>query len=102
MKKHYGLSLLPFLLMGLMMAPPRAKRPSGKQDVTSPKTDSQQKGTAVIGQSRTLMPDGHWLILGGETPTGFLNMGEIQDSSTGAVTPLAHGLSEARAWHTAT
>ena len=102
MKKYYGLSLLPFLFAGLMMAPPRAKRPLKQQDIALPRPDSQQRAVTAVGQSRTLMPDGHWLILGGQTSSGVLSTGEIQDLSTGAVTALAHGLLQPRAWHTAT
>lgn len=101
MKKFYGLSLLPLVFMSLMMTPPKAKRPSGRGAAFST-AQAQEKDGPVSGQSTTLMPDGHLLVLGGESKRGLLATAEIQDPSTGAITSLPQGLAHARAWHTAT
>jgi len=101
MKKYYGLSVIPFLLVSLMMAPPRARHSSG-QGTAQSQLDSQQSSTAVTGQSKTLMPDGHWLILGGEGAKGTVGTATIEDPATGVVSPLLSSLLRPRAWHTAT
>jgi len=101
MKKYYGLSLLPFLLVGLMMVPPRAKRSPAQAAVPS-HPEGQEASAAVMGQSKTLMPDGHWLLLGGEGPEGVLGTAVIEDPATGSLTSLPSGLLHPRAWHTAT
>jgi RHS repeat-associated protein len=100
MRKYFGASLIPVVLIGLMMAPPRARRsPSQMAASAQPNADSE---TAVRGDSKTLLPDGHWLILGGETSKGVLGTASLQDPATGAVTPLTSSLLHSRAWHTAT
>jgi len=65
--------------------------------------DATAQGTAnIAGQSATLLPEGQWLMLGGEGADGPLASGYIVGGEdTGAVT-LAEGLRFPRAWHTAT
>ena len=53
------------------------------------------------GQSATRLPDGRWLLLGGEARRGVSDAAEIR-SADGSVTVLASPLGTARAWHTAT
>ncbi len=54
------------------------------------------------GQSATLLPDGAWLLLGGELQGHVSNAAEIYDPESGKTTMLGSTLDVARAWHTAT
>jgi hypothetical protein len=54
------------------------------------------------GQSVTLLPDGRWLLLGGQGPTGPVAGGAFFDPRTGNTTAAPWTLAQARAWHTAT
>ncbi len=56
----------------------------------------------IPGQSATLLPDGRWLLLGGEGGTGVSGTAEIKDDRTGAATQLSTGLQRPRAGHSAT
>jgi RHS repeat-associated protein len=61
-----------------------------------------QMPTVEAGQSATLLPDGRWLLIGGEAQGGPLDTAAIQDIRTGAITPVANRLQTPRAWHSAT
>ncbi len=63
---------------------------------------NQKASVSPAGQSATLLPDGHWLLIGGEGPDGPLGTAAVKDPRTGTVTPLPNGLQHPRAWHTAT
>jgi RHS repeat-associated protein len=67
-------------------------------------SDPQSSGTAQLasGQSATLLPDGRWLVLGGEGPSGPLASASLWDPRTQTLTLLSSGLLQARAGHTAT
>jgi RHS repeat-associated protein len=55
------------------------------------------------GQSATQLPDGRWLLLGGQGEDGIpLPAGKIIDTSTKKPVPLSTSLSQARSGHTAT
>jgi len=54
---------------------------------------------ASSGQSRTLLPDGRWLLMGGENTQTVV---AILDPATGRTTALATHPDTPRAWHTAT
>lgn len=54
------------------------------------------------GQTATLLPDGRWLILGGESENGPLSAAAIKDARTGESSTLPDGLKQPRAWHSAT
>jgi len=56
---------------------------------------------AVPGQTSTVLPDGRWLLLGGQGPQGSTRTAEIYDPRTGITTALTP-LRPARAWHSAT
>lgn len=56
----------------------------------------------IPGQSVTLLPDGRWLLLGGEEEAGVTGAAEIKDDRTGATTRLTAGLQKPRAGHSAT
>jgi RHS repeat-associated protein len=56
-----------------------------------------------LGETRTLLPDGRLLIVGGQNGNGTIKSDvSMQDSLTGTSTPLSAALNYARAWHTAT
>src|SRR5437867_3474545 len=54
------------------------------------------------GQSATVLSDGKWLLVGGESLGSSLSNASIWDPRTGATTALTARLQQARAWHTAT
>ncbi|MHB8388942.1 MAG: RHS repeat-associated core domain-containing protein [Acidobacteriaceae bacterium] len=54
------------------------------------------------GESATLLPDGTWLLLGGEVNGTVSNAAAIYDGTTGQATMLTATLNVARAWQTAT
>jgi RHS repeat-associated protein len=56
----------------------------------------------VLGQSRTLLPDGRWLLMGGEGPQGPFATAAIFDPQTSTMTAVTQPLLQPRAWHTAT
>jgi len=63
---------------------------------------AQSATAGVPGRSRTLLPDGRVLLVGGQTPTGVTGTAAVEDPASRAITRLdAPGL-HARAWHTAT
>src|SRR5262245_60956280 len=63
---------------------------------------SAAQATQIPGQSATLLPDGRWLLLGGETTNGMLGSATLLDPRTGVSTLLSSSLSVPRANHTAT
>lgn len=73
--------------------------PRGNKQSDAP---TPQPPPLVAGQSATLLPDGRWLLVGGEDKEGPLDRASLTDSRTGARTPLAKTLQVARAGHTAT
>ena len=54
------------------------------------------------GQSATLLPDGTWLLLGGQGKGGAVASASIANVRSGTAKSLSYGLAFARAWHTAT
>src|SRR5438093_11150782 len=54
------------------------------------------------GESATVLSDGKWLLVGGESLGSSLSNASIWDPSTGATIALTARLQQARAWHTAT
>lgn len=54
------------------------------------------------GQRATLLPDGRWLMTGGESAAGSLPTAWVWDPRTGALAELPAGMLYARAWHSAT
>ncbi len=63
---------------------------------------SLQLLTTAIGQTATLLPDGTWLLLGGEVNGQKSGTAIIDDPTTGKQTRLSTSLIVPRAWHTAT
>src|SRR5437660_117480 len=61
-----------------------------------------QKVSVISGQSVTMLANGNWLQLGGQTKNGSLQTASIVNAKTGQTVVLSRRLNEARAWHTAT
>src|SRR5216684_592727 len=72
---------------------PKAKRPAPL---------AKAQAGEVTGQTSTLLPDGRFLIVGGQETEGAKATVAITDPRTGEVSPLSIKLHEARAWHSAT
>ena len=66
------------------------------------RVEAPQTETLSQGQSATLLPDGSWLLLGGEGEGGAQRDAYLKDAATGEVRALTGGLLGGRAWHTAT
>jgi RHS repeat-associated protein len=63
------------------------------------------QGESVLvlkGQSATLLPDGQWLLIGGESANGTLRTAAIWNPTSGIVTTFSAQLRNARSAHTAT
>ena len=83
-------SLLLCITLGLLLSPAS----SGPQ--------SARPGASPLpGQTATMLPDGRWLILGGQGAQGPTTAAGIYDARTGITTTLPR-LQPARAWHSAT
>ena len=54
------------------------------------------------GESRTPLPDGRWVVFGGQGANGPVSTVSIVDPSMNTTVVLPARLHEARAWHTAT
>src|SRR5712692_9523669 len=64
----------------------------------------QEKSAPPVGpagQNQTQMPDGQWLLTGGEDPSGALASAALWNPATDTSLSLPSGLTVARAWHTA-
>src|SRR2546428_375679 len=71
--------------------------------LSMPSTSGPDVGSSVMaGQTATLLPDGRWLILGGQAGGRVLARAAVQDPGSGTIVALPNGLQHARAWHTAT
>ncbi len=66
-------------------------------------SDPQDTGSVIVpGQTATLLPDGRWLIIGGEGSKGPMATALIWDQRTQTSTPIEDTLLYPRAYHTAT
>jgi RHS repeat-associated protein len=74
---------------------------SRSQDETTPKSVAAARQISN-GQSRTLLPDGRLLLIGGKGGDGETKIAYFQDPQTGTVTQVSGELSNARAFHSAT
>lgn len=76
--------------------------PAARATRRRPQDSAPIPNVQLPGQSRTLLPDGHWLLLGGEGDHGTTASAALFDPTTSAITKLPNGMSQARTWHTAT
>ncbi len=81
---------------------PRGHIPNIARSVHRMRPQNQSPAGTLPGQSKTLMPDGRILLLGGEGPNGPSNMVALQDAVSGSITTLPATLLHSRAWHSAT
>lgn len=68
-------------------------------------SNQQEKQSSVArlpGQSITLLPNGFYLLAGGETESGESGVISVRDPRDGSLTSLHTQLTQARAWHSAT
>jgi RHS repeat-associated protein len=63
---------------------------------------AEQSTAPLAGQTATLLPDGRWLLVGGQADDGPVTVASIKASSGESVTIPSATLHTARAWHTAT
>jgi Galactose oxidase, central domain len=71
--------------------------------VVTPISVTHSPGTAAVpGQTATLLPDGSWLLLGGEGEAGPLGVALVKPPGSTQAAPLSATLNDPRAWHTAT
>lgn len=86
-----------------LILPPKNDRPLLISKLAKPeratRTQTQQQPD---GQSATSLPDGRTLLIGGEGSDGPQSSVFISDPRTHEITPLSHGLYQARSWHSAT
>jgi RHS repeat-associated protein len=124
MKKRYSNSLVKglciFLVAGPLLAmasntkslkrsapimtegrPGTSTRKSGKETRTPIRPMAQMSGL-IAGQTATQLPDGRWLLIGGEGQDGPLATALVKDPNSGVVITLGSKLKFSRAWHSAT
>src|SRR5215213_9945189 len=75
--------------------------PAPRDRKTEPPVKARTQ-SQIVGESRTLLPGGRTLVVGGQGADGPLETATIIDPRTGETIQLAGGLIHARAWHTAT
>jgi RHS repeat-associated protein len=61
-----------------------------------------KKPTTIRGQTTTLLPNGEYLLIGGEGSDGVVATAAIEDAKAGTTKELKNGLRHPRAWHTST
>src|SRR5262245_47853156 len=88
-------SVEPQIIAALASAGPVGKR-------YRPPQTPQPGPFQLPGQSFTLMPDGRWLVLGGNAIDGAVNAAWLLDPTQASAEKLPNGLMQPRAWHTAT
>lgn len=64
--------------------------------------ENQSSVARLPGQSITLLPNGLYLLAGGETESGESGVISVRDPRDGSLTSLHAQLTQARAWHSAT
>ncbi|MBI4490137.1 MAG: Ig-like domain-containing protein, partial [Deltaproteobacteria bacterium] len=90
MKNFITNSLILTLVLGLLILP------------SAPGPQGIYPAQAAPGQSAILLPDGRWLMVGGEDATGPLVTVSIWDPRTGRTAVLSSELNHARAGHSVT
>ncbi len=86
-----------YLLMSLSLQP---AWPTPQVNV--PTIGSNRPGTLLPGQSWTLLPDGRWLTVGGQSESGPLSTAVIEGPIKGSAPTVTSTVILARAWHSAT
>ncbi len=103
----FGLVFNPALILAATEPSTASLRPARTELIRTPKakrpaTLARNQAGEVTGQTSTLLPDGRFLIVGGQGTEGATATIAITDPRTGEVTPLSVKLHETRAWHSAT
>ncbi len=88
------------------MAGPTGVKPSAPQvawpQTAAPVTTLPAAAPVLSGESKTLLPSGYLLLVGGQDAHGVQRTALLQDPQSGVIRPLSAELSYARAWHSAT
>ncbi|MCU1269196.1 MAG: hypothetical protein JWN74_490 [Acidobacteriaceae bacterium] len=100
MKPNITLRVLLILvstLLACQLIAARSLQPRGSAHVASPEVSASS-----FGESRTLLPDGTLLRVGGQTKDGKVSQtAAIQNPQSGTINVLSARLNFGRAWHTA-
>lgn len=96
---HYRLF---WLILALTVGFPGISLSQAPQDAIEFAGLKRETPPTLPGQTATLLPDGRWLLLGGEKDDVAQNLATLVDPATGQSSPLLLPLTQARAWHTAT
>jgi hypothetical protein len=65
-------------------------------------SDSQLRTSIPAGQSRTMLANGKWLLIGGMSDSGPVAPAVVLDPNTKDIEPLSGSLIHDRSWHSAT
>jgi YD repeat-containing protein len=92
------LCVIALLLSNLAMRPA-----SPAPQITIPASSTFSRPADLLpGQSATLLPNGQWLLLGGQVENAPVRTATIENPLTGKSSTLKTGILFARAWHSAT
>ncbi|HEX8138529.1 MAG TPA: kelch repeat-containing protein [Pyrinomonadaceae bacterium] len=96
------LCTLGFLVASASYSSAERAAPARPRSAKKGRKAAQQTPPAQAGQSATLLPEGRWLLIGGEGEGGPSGAVSIWEQHTGTTSVLRAGLHQARAWHSAT
>src|SRR5438067_1096660 len=101
-KRHFWIFVLTCMAFATFAASATASNTSRTSRLSARKSAQRAPRLGIPGQSATLLPNGKWLLIGGESPNGPVTTIAVRDPQTGAISQLDGKLATARAWHTAT
>src|SRR6266567_5253938 len=90
------------VVLGLGLSVCQASSSEAPKLLRSSRAQNVRIHAGMTGQTTTLLPNGKWLLIGGESALGVVATVAVKDPKSDAVTELKTGLLHARAWHTAT
>lgn len=101
-KSGPGLRRLPCLILALTVSLPCVSFAQIQKNPIEFGNLKRETPPTLSGQTATLLPNGRWLLLGGEKDDVAQSLATLVDTATGDASPLPAPLKHARAWHTAT
>ncbi|HXH82154.1 MAG TPA: hypothetical protein VNN07_04410, partial [Candidatus Tectomicrobia bacterium] len=90
------------LLVGIIFAATAATHDQARGHRTESSQPPGLESLRLPGQTVTILPDGRWLLLGGEVNGRAVATGTLWDPNSQTATQLPGALHSGRAWHTAT